>query len=200
VSVIRHRYGNYDILLMSIERKTPRNMTNIIVRRAALSDIGAIVAMRTALQQHLEERDPEVWKFTAEGYASVRNEITTRLNSKACYIGIAETTGGKPAGMVMAEIIRNMGVVPELYGHIHWLYVKEPVRRYGIGKRLVQFTNVFFSAWNVDYVTVGYVINNKEAATFWPGLGFKPRVMHSIMTREQLSRLTDDDTTPATEI
>ncbi len=175
-------------------------MNNIIIRKANERDIEALVGMRTALQKHLEERDPEVWTFTGEGYAAVRNDIMLRLESKACYIAIAETSGGKPAGMVMAEIVKNIGVVPELYGHIHWLYVKEPVRRFGIGKRLVQFTNVFFSARNIDYVTVGYVINNRDAATFWPALGFKPRVMHSIITRDQLSHLTDDGIIPATDI
>jgi ribosomal protein S18 acetylase RimI-like enzyme len=167
------------------------NMDNIIIRKANKNDIDALENMRIGLQKHLEERDPEVWKFSETGYASIRREILLRLESRACFMGIASTEAGVPVGMVMAELVKNTGVVPDLYGHIHWLYVKELARRLGTGRRLIHFTNIFFKACNVDYVTVGYVVNNIEAAEFWPSLGFRPRVMHSVITREQLSHLTD---------
>ncbi|MFA6449561.1 MAG: GNAT family N-acetyltransferase [bacterium] len=166
-------------------------MDSIIIRKAKKEDVETIVAMRIAIQKHLEKIDPETWRFSEEGYAMAPKEIRFRLESKACCIAIAETTGGAPVGMVMAEIVKNSGVVPEMYGHIHWLYVREPARRLGIGKRLIQYTSGFFETWNIEFITVGYVVKNPEAAAFWPSAGFKPRVMHAYTTREKLNRLTE---------
>jgi GNAT superfamily N-acetyltransferase len=164
-------------------------METIVLRKAGSDDLEDLAEMRIAIQKHVEKSDPGVWRFSDEGFAAVRKEIRLRLESKACLIAIAETSSGIKVGMVMAEIVKNFGVIPELYGHIHWLYVKEPARRYGIGKRLIQFTTDFFAAWGIEFITVGFVVENPEAASFWPSVGFKPRVMHSFIKRDDLSCL-----------
>ena len=169
-------------------------MSSIVLRKAKNEDLEEFIQMRIAIQKHVEKSDPGEWRFSDEGIVAVRKEIRLRLESKMCFLGVAETSTGKIAGMVMAEIVKNYGVVPELYGHIHWLYVKEPARRHGIGRKLIQFTSDFFASWGVEFVTVGYVVDNPEAAAFWPSMGFRNRVMHSFITRDKLSNVSENTT------
>jgi len=160
----------------------------IVIRTAEVEDIDALVWMRMALQEHLEKCDPEVWRISEKGQSITRQEITARLASGNNRFVIAETEGKRPIGMVLAEIVTNEYIEPSVYGHIHWLYVKESERRLGIGRILVRRSCDFFRARGIEQITVGYVVRNTEAANFWPALGFEPRLLQAGVSIDELHK------------
>lgn len=164
-------------------------MEKVRIRKAGDGDMDTLLGMRLALQAHLEKRDPDVWRISETGRVAARPEIEARLKSGQCFLAVAEYASGEPVGMVMAEIAPNVYLEPDVFGHIHWLYVNEGARRLGIGRRLVCAACEFFKACKVEDVTVGFVVRNDEVLKFWKALGFRPNILHSIAKREDLERL-----------
>jgi ribosomal protein S18 acetylase RimI-like enzyme len=164
-----------------------------IIRKASGRDAGELVKLRLALQSHLEECDPQVWRLSEMGLAAARPEIESRLKSSNCFFAVAQTAGGETIGMVMAEIVTNIYLEPDIFGHIHWLYVKESARRMGLGRSLVRAATGFFREKGASEITVGFVFRNIEAAGFWDALGFRPNVLHSAAKRDELESILDRD-------
>ncbi len=165
-------------------------MEQIRIRKATERDIDSLVTMRFALQKHLEESDPSVWKFSADALVSLRKELRSRFANETSFVAIAETDESHiPVGMLQADIIRNTGYDPPAYGHIHIVYVAKPARGNGIGKRLVKLAADFFAIWRIEHINVGYVLKNKEAVAFWTALGFNPRILHATITKSQLDEI-----------
>ncbi len=164
----------------------------IRLRDASESDLEALVEMRVALQKHLEARDPEIWKFSQRGFEIAPLEVKARLRSKSSYMSVAEDENGRIIGMIMAEAARDEYRDPERFGHIHWVYVEENSRCRGLGRSLVKTALNFFSRHGVEQITIGYVVNNPEAHSFWNKLGFVARVTHSSATLNSIAMSLSD--------
>lgn len=156
------------------------------LREATENDLDTLVRMRVSLQKHLEARDPNIWKFSRRGFEIAPLEVKARLRSKNSFMGVAEDENGRILGMIMAEAAQDEYRDPELFGHIHWVYVEENSRCRGLGRSLVKMALNFFSRRGIEQITIGYVVNNPEAHAFWDKLGFVARVTHSSATMSAL--------------
>jgi GNAT superfamily N-acetyltransferase len=66
------------------------------------------------------------------------------------------------------------------------MYVIERFRRKGIGRRLVKELFTFFNSKGIEYLTVRYIIGNKEAEPFWQKLDFNPIIITAMTNPKKL--------------
>ena len=150
-------------------------MSDVIVRRAASSDVEKIVGLRLLLQQHCEKSNPSVWRITKEGERLLKQKVEIELADDDIRILLAELKG-QVIGFVQGQITRRSDYLPKIVGSISVIYVSKEFRRKGVGKRLMNEICEFFNSEKVEHLTLRYVVGNKEAEQFWRKLGFEPMI------------------------
>lgn len=147
-------------------------MNDLIIKRAASSDVERIVELRLLSQEHAEKSNPLIWRITEDGKKLLKQKVEDDLANSNIHVLLAETDG-KAIGYVQGEVTRRSDHMPKTVGHISLMYVVKQFRRKGVGRRLMKELFKFFSSNNVEDLTVRYIVGNKEAEGFWRKLGFK---------------------------
>jgi ribosomal protein S18 acetylase RimI-like enzyme len=150
-------------------------MSDVIVRRAASSDVEKIVGLRLLLQQHCEKSNPSIWRMTKEGERLLKQKVGIDLANDDIRILLAELKG-QVIGFVQGEITLRSDYLPRIVGSVSVIYVLKEFRRKGVGKRLIKELCEFFNSEKVGHLTLRYIIGNKEAEQFWRKLGFEPMI------------------------
>jgi len=161
-------------------------MKSYTIRQAGESDLDRLVAMRLALQTHMERRNPSLWRLSEVGRAQARDKLTRLLQDADTLVLVAEGVGGGVIGIVIGHVQRQVELLPEIAGFIDTLFVEEAWRRRGVGTALVARLCRFFAQRNIEEVTLRYVIGNTEGEQFWTGLGFTPRLITAGTSRRAL--------------
>jgi len=147
------------------------------IRVAKESDIDSFFDMRLALQAHLEENNPDIWRLSDEGRKQYKEQSIELFSAPDARVLLAVNDKGQPVGMVAGRINRSPKYIPNMSGSIECLFVKEEYRRHGVGTELVLGLCDFFSSRGVEEISVRYVVGNREGEEFWGKLGFQPRIV-----------------------
>ncbi len=164
-------------------------MADYIVRPAHEDDIPDLIALRLALQAHLEASNPHIYRMSAEGRARAELQLRELLQSDDALLLVAETAAGRLGGMVTGEVKRYPHMEPALIATIGVMYVTPEWREQGVGTALVTKMLAFFHEKGAEEISLRYVIGNAEAERFWTGLGFEPRIITAGTSCAKLSAL-----------
>ena len=148
-------------------------MKDLEIRKADSSDLDKIVEMQLSLQEHLENSNPLIWRYTKEKKELLKRDLENQFMDENHLILVAEVKG-EIVGFVHAEVQHRTTHIPAIIGSIANIFVHKNFRRKGIGSRLIQEVYRFFRTKNVKDVYLRYVLGNKEGEKFWEKLGFKP--------------------------
>lgn len=151
-------------------------MEDLAIRRATSSDVGDLVDLRLSLQRHVEASNPWIWRITDEGEKRLRQELEKMLEDEEERTVVAKI-GDKIVGFASGRVSHRVDYSPRSVGQISIIYVQETVRRRGVGSHLVQHLCRFFRSEGVEDVTLRYALGNREAESFWRGLGFEPIIV-----------------------
>jgi GNAT superfamily N-acetyltransferase len=144
-----------------------------------------------ALQDHLEAANLELWQMKAEARAQFGTQIRARLIADQSRALVAEHPEKGIVGVIFGRIATNKRYAPARAGIVDQLFVQEDHRRAGVGLRLVAALCRFFAEYDVDDLSLRYVIGNTEAAGFWAALGFTPRILTVGASRKLLEAHLD---------
>lgn len=142
-------------------------------RPATTDDLQTILTYRRKLQHHLQKSNPRIWRRNKD--TTLREEALDEITGDKKWTIIAEEKH-KPVGYISGRAIIRRDEEPPTIGVISTMWVEPSHRNRGIGTRLVRDLLKRFSREGVQDITLRYVIGNKEAETFWTGLGFEPRI------------------------
>lgn len=160
-------------------------MDNLTIRKAAPSDADKIAELRLLGQKHYEESNTLIWRITGEGKKLLKRKVESDLANTSIQILVAEK-GDKVIGCVQGEVVSRTDYLPRVVGQVSLACVVKQFRRKGVGKRLIRELLAFFSACEVECLTVRYVVGNAEAEAFWRQLGFEPIIITSSMPLREL--------------
>jgi len=145
------------------------------IRPAKPDDREELTRMRLELQDHLEARNPDIWRLTPEGRENLSAQIDEMLQDEAGILLVAETDS--PCGYIYGRVSRRTTLTPETVGFIYGIFVDGHERRKGTATRLVRELCDRFAGQDVDEVNLNYVVGNTEAEALWRSLGLTP-VIH----------------------
>ncbi len=158
------------------------------LRPAQTADLERLVELLLALQDQIEESNPDLWRMKPGARHSLRDQIRARLETANGYALVAEHQEDGVIGVIFGRIVINKRYTPSRAGQIDQAIVRADHRRMGVGSRLVALLCRFFASEEVEDVSLRYVVGNEEAAGFWAALGFSPRIITAGVGREELER------------
>lgn len=132
------------------------------------------------LQEYLVRVDDENVQTIKEDYKDKYFEYVERQIRKCDGIILVAEANGKAVGMI-AGLIEEKDEVDSITnrcprrGIITELVVDEKTRGSGIGKKLIERMEKYFTNKNCEFVVVDVFGPNKNAQMFYESLGFSPR-------------------------
>jgi GNAT superfamily N-acetyltransferase len=130
-----------------------------------------------ALQDHLERANPGLWQMSTQSRMRLKSQLHSRLAAPNGCALVAEHAEAGVVGVIFGRVTVNSRYVPSRAGVIDQAFVEQEHRRAGVGSRLVAELCRYFAAQGVKDLSLRYVVGNGEAAEFWDGLDFEPRIM-----------------------
>jgi GNAT superfamily N-acetyltransferase len=139
-----------------------------------------------ALQEHVQEANPELWQMSAQGRTQLKSQIQSRLTAENACALVAEHESAGVVGAIFGRVTTSNRYVPSRAGAIDQAFVDEEHRRTGVGFRLVAELCHYFATQGVEHLTLRYVVGNDEATGFWDSLDFEPRILTVGASRSQV--------------
>ena len=156
------------------------------IRPARREDLDRLEEFFSALQDHLEAANPDVWQKSQEARKALRAQIANRLQAKDNLTLVADHEGDGVVGVISGRVVTNTHYVPSRAGSVDQAFVRQDHRRGGVGTALMAALCSFFSAQGVDHLSLRYVVGNDEAASFWTTQGFEPRIVTAGAPRKRV--------------
>jgi predicted acetyltransferase len=123
------------------------------------------------------------------GRKTPQKKVENDLMDPNVQVLVAEA-GSETVGFIRGEIADRNDYSPRIVGSVSLMYVIERFRRNGIGRCLVKGLCTSFNSKGIEYLTVRYVIGNREAEQFWQELDFDPIIITAMTNPRKLeSRL-----------
>lgn len=152
----------------------------MLIRKATEADQEKIVKLRLALQHHLEQSNPIIWRVTKAGRQKLIQQVNQMLSDDESFVLVAEQNT-HTVGFAYGKILQRTEYEPKKVGFIIMAFIQKPHRRRGIGTQLIYELCKYFEAEKISNITLRYVLGNQEAEAFWQHLGFIP-IIHTAYT------------------
>ncbi len=147
------------------------------VRPATVRDVPEIVAIWGELAFHHAQLDP-AFAPSSRWQEEYRHFIRGLLGRDDA-LAVVGVDGDRVVGYAVGRI----SVLPGFFeqrrrGYIHDVVTREPYRRRGIGRRLVEALLDWLRECEVSAVELTVAVKNEEAVAFWTNLGFITYMHH----------------------
>lgn len=174
------------------DRAVPREATStILVRRATVADLDAVVALRIALLREYGEH-PIYGRLRADAESRARPIFAAQLESDREAIFLAEE-GHVPAGMLRCvESASSPLLIPDRYCYVSSVYVKPAERRRGVLRALFERARLWCLERGLTEMRLHNVGTRLSSAAAWDALGFE------VVEQVRLLRFESGDGTRAT--
>lgn len=147
---------------------------NMIIRKAEIDDLKALVKMQKILFKALSDMNPNnIVEISDDAEPFLRERFESRLANDNELILIAEIDG-KVAGMAAGIINFVPELEPARSGYIRDVWVYPKYRRMKIATNMHDELIDYFRINRVKRFSLSYLTHNKEGAKLWEGLGYKP--------------------------
>jgi diamine N-acetyltransferase len=144
--------------------------SNVVVRRARIEDIDAMVRLWREMLEYIKPLDAR-FEISPAADAVMGQWIENSFQNERAALFVAETAPGAVEGYCHAMIVEYPAIVPRvLCGYVSELAVRD--RRRGIGSRLVEAAHAWFRERGITYAEVNVVVKNQIARSFWRKHGY----------------------------
>lgn len=164
----------------SVAPVEPSSAPRIVVRRATLRDLDAVVQLRLALLR--EYPDHAIYgRLHPDISARARELFAAQLRSSAESIFLADIRhGARAAGERMScvgilrctESTGSPLLEPSRYAYVSSVYVRPDARRQGVLRALLQVADEWSRARGLDEMRLHNVADSESAEEAWVALGF----------------------------
>jgi ribosomal protein S18 acetylase RimI-like enzyme len=160
----------------------PPLVSEILVRRAKRSELGAVARMAAALVREHHQLDPRRFMLIEPVEVGYRDWLGHELARRGAVVLVAEEEVeiiGYAYGTLEA---RNWNDLLDACGKLHDLYVAEGARRRGVARRLVESMLFELKAMGAPRVVLMSAEGNRSAQAFFEAIGFRRTMVE--MARE----------------
>ena len=146
--------------------------TDLIIRRAVLNDLEMIGRLWQEFMDFHRARDSHFTR-SVDGHERFKEFIAGHIPSKTVCVLVAEKHG-EVVGYCLAALAKHPSVFEKQdYGQVFDLAVTERFRRMGIGEKMYQMVQSWFSEQGVYRIEIRVAVTNETSAAFWRTMGFK---------------------------
>ena len=143
----------------------------VLVRRATIRDLDAVLALRLALLREHPDH-PIYGRLRKDVEARARELFATQLHTPAETIFLAEL-GDTTAGILRCvEVIGSPLLEPARYAYVSSVYVRPELRRRGVLRSLVAAAAAWARDLELDQIRLHNVSGSQMAERAWSALGF----------------------------
>ena len=169
-------------------------MPDFLIRSAAPDDVGALVGMRLALQDHITATNEHLFALAADSESRLARDYLAAIASPDCLVLIAEEIGSRATvGMAVGRIEVQENLVPAKAGRIDNVWVDAGFRRRGICRAMIGRLLDFFEQSGVGALVLDYVVGSTESESTWKELGFHPVLTIATSSLTDTRRRIDAD-------
>jgi ribosomal protein S18 acetylase RimI-like enzyme len=158
------------------------------IRPAAEADVPVLARMRRSLAEHLAACDPDLWELAPGYLARMAGFYAAQMSRENTRLFLALDAANAPTGMVMVRVLENAMLKPSRFGRIDDAWVEPGSRRQGVMRALVRAALEFIKTQGVRHVMLDYSVQNPISAAAWHRLGFRPALVTTQATVEQVQR------------
>jgi ribosomal protein S18 acetylase RimI-like enzyme len=153
------------------------------LRAARRTDVRAAVELFRQLDDL--ERDWRVFEPRRTAFADTRARYQRLAGAEDGIIVVAESST-RLVGLGVGEVCRPSSWSDERALNISNVYVDPAFRGHGIGGAIVAELAAFGASRGLGWLVLRVFAPNEEAAEFWAGLGFRPRLIQFTARTSQL--------------
>lgn len=152
-----------------------------LINFATKEDIPHLVRMRISLQEHMEQTNSLILRYTDKW----RNELPSLFkellnNSNVLVIKAVSKRDSEVVGMMVGTINEHLQFTIQRSVKIDDVWVDENHRQQGICSKMLSNLLNRLTKKQITHFTLNYVANNIEAEQTWRALGFTPTIMTSV--------------------
>ncbi len=142
----------------------------MMIRRARLEDLGAIVSLWREMWDFHTPLDPR-FQAAPGADAVMAAWVRTNLESDRSAVFVAVAASGEVQGYVLTMVLENPAVLqaPE-YGYVSEIAARP--RRRGAGTQLLEAAHAWFRERGLPYAEVNVSVKNDPARRFWRKHGY----------------------------
>lgn len=149
--------------------------TDVLIRKATSDDLEVIGRLWQEFMDFHRERDSHFAR-SADAHGRFKEFISGHINSDNSCVLVAEKEGSV-VGYCLSTLAKYPPVFDKQdYGTIFDLAIAEPYHRMGIGERIYQTVQSWFSERGVRRIGLRVAVTNETSTAFWRKMGFKPYV------------------------
>ena len=156
--------------------------SRILVRRATVKDIDAVIQLRLALLREYPDH-PIYGRLRADVTARARELFAAQLRSpsEVMFLASFERAGvtalaGRPTSVGIlrcTESISSPLLEPARYAYVSSVYVHPDARRQGVLRALLRAADVWSRARGLEEMRLHNVADSASAGVAWAALGFQ---------------------------
>jgi GNAT superfamily N-acetyltransferase len=160
----------------------PLRVSEVLIRRAKRSELGAVARMAAALVREHHARDAQRFMLVEPVEEGYRNWLDREIGRRGAVILVAEEDieiVGYAYGTLEA---RNWSELLEACGKLNDVYVNPAVRRRGIARQLIESMLIELKSLGAPRVVLSSADGNRAAQQLFASVGFRRTMIE--MTRE----------------
>lgn len=148
---------------------------------ATQEDIPELVGMRLKLQEHMEQVNSLILRYTDEW----RNELPTLYkellnNTNVMVLKAVSKQDDEVVGMMVGTIQEHSHFTIERSAKIDDVWVENQHRKKGICSQMLSYLLDRLTEKGIEHFTLNFVVNNIEAEQTWRALGFTPTITNCV--------------------
>ncbi len=150
-----------------------RQLERVRVREATFRDLPHLVEAWGELARYHEQLDPGF--ALSRGWRQSYAAYVASLLGREDVCVVVAWAPGELAGMAVARMM----LAPAFFryrrrGYIQDVYTREPYRRQGIARRMVERLEAWLRTQGIRRVELTVALQNPTALAFWEDLGYRP--------------------------
>jgi GNAT superfamily N-acetyltransferase len=160
----------------------PLRVSEVLIRRAKRSELGAVARMAAALVREHHARDPQRFMLVEPVEEGYRNWLDREIVRRGAVILVAEEEVdivGYAYGTLEG---RNWSELLDACGKLNDVYVKPAARRRGIARQLIESMLIELESLGAPRVVLSAADGNRAAEQLFASVGFRRTMIE--MTRE----------------
>lgn len=145
------------------------------------ADIPHLVRMRLCLQEHMEQANSLILRYTDKWRNKLPLLFKEMLNNpNVVVVKAVSKQDSEIVGMMVGTISEHQQFTIQRSAKIDDVWVDKNHRQQGICSKMLSGLLNRLTEKGIEYFTLNYVVNNIEAERTWQALGFTPTIMNCV--------------------